>query len=654
MKLHTDIMLYIYKENLIGSDFKVVCKKLAQHFKISAKQIKNELSFLEKNKRISFSNGKIVKGAKAPENVDKKAQIILENSTKKTAVGTVFKKDNQYIFKSLHDGQIYYVVPTKDIQNCVGKRVCCELNSVNSDTIAVIKQVFGNVADPIEENIAIAYSHGFSDKFPREVMEEVKLIPQEVTAEDLKGRLDLTDKYFMPWDPATCKDKDDAIYAEKTDDGYKVYVAIADVSHYVKDGSKLDEEAMKRGNSCYLGSGVYPMLPKELSNGICSLNDNVSRLSLVAIMNINKYGEIVNYSFKKAVIKIKQSFCYEHVEKVHLCQDGFDQKYSEAKPYVDILYDVADILEEKLKRRNFLRIDSNEPKFQFNETLDEVLAVDPQGKERSHIVVEQLMILANEATAKFFKEHQLDGIYRVHKGISNENVASLNALLAKMGLKYTIKKSVDGIANLLEFVKTCKAKDFLMDAVLKSLSRAKYSSACSYHFGLGSTGYTHFTSPIRRYSDTIAHRIISEYLNGNKILSDGNIELIADHLNDREREANKAEKLSDAFLTSLWAKQHIGEEFEGTIFNITSNSIVIKKDVLLVEIPLEQLNSTGQCYFKLKSSGLKLKDQKSDRTFELGDTIKFTITDVDQSSYIIKAMPILEKQEYLNKEKIYE
>lgn len=506
--------------------------------------------------------------------------------------------------------------------------------------------MFGDIADPIEENIAIAYSHGFSNKFPREVMDEVKLIPQQVMPEDLKDRVDLTSKYFMPWDPATCKDKDDAIYAEKTDNGYKVYVAIADVSHYVKDGSKLDEEAMKRGNSCYLGSGVYPMLPKELSNGICSLNDNVLRLCLVAVIDIDKNGEIIKYNFQKAVIKITQSFCYEDVEKVHLCQDGYGQTYSEAKPYVDVLYDVADILESKLQKRNFLRIENNEPKFQFNETLDTVLAVEPQGKERSHIVVEQLMILANEATAKFFKDNHLDGIYRVHKGISSTNVALLNDLLARMGLKYVVKNSIDGISEFLEYIKTCKEKDFLTDAVLKSLSRAKYSSTCSYHFGLGSTGYTHFTSPIRRYSDTIAHRIISEYLKGNKnILSDGDIEIIAEHLNDREKEANKAEKLSDAFLTCMWAKQHIGEEFEGVVFNISDNSIVLKKDVLLVEIPFEDLNSTGECYYTLKSNGIQLKDQKSQSKLSIGDTIKFTITEVDEATYSIKALPKIEHEE---------
>ena len=645
MKLSNEILLFLYKRELFGTDFKVVCKQVARQFKLSPKELKLEISRLEKSGKIALSNGNIVEGKNAPKVAIQNTSLVTGNKT--ILAGTIVKEDD-YFFKCLKDGKLYPIVPTDEVIKSAGKRVCCEIDLSEDEPIAVLDKTFGVIADPIQENILIAYSYGFTTKFPKEVMQEVAQIPQEVTEKDVVGRVDMTDKFFMPWDPSTCKDKDDAIYAEKTSTGYKVYVAIADVSHYVKSGTALDQEAMKRGNSCYLGSGVYPMLPPELSNGICSLNDNVKRLSLVAVVDIDKKGQITNYKFQKAVIKIKQSFCYEDAEKVHLCQDGYDKKFSEAKPYVDILYDVADILEEKLKNRHFLRIESDEPRFKFNETMDTVLSVEPQGKERSHIVVEQLMILANEATAMFFKDNQIEGIFRIHQGISDAKLSMLNQLLQRMGLKQRVDCTSESAQNFLKFAENCHAKDFLLDEFLKSLSKAKYSAVCSYHYGLGSKGYTHFTSPIRRYADTIAHRIISEFLNNKtNTLSNADIDIIADHLNDQEKKAGKAESLSDRFLSCLWAKQHIGEQFEGVVYGITSTSIIIKKDVLFVELPFAELN---QVYSFKKVGEFALQDRQTGKKLCIGDKFSFAIAKVDEKDYSIKAVPSIVKVDEFEKE----
>ncbi len=647
MRLTNEILLYLYRKKLFGVDFKTACIQVAKHFKLSPKELKLEVARLQRTGKIALSNGKVVEGKNAPHFVAQNVDLFTENR-KTLLAGSIIKREDEYLFKCLKNGQLYKVVPTDEVIKSVGKRVCCEIDLREEEPIAVLDKTFGFAMDPIQENILIAYSYGFTTKFSPEVMQEVAQIPQEVTEKDMIGRVDMTDKYFMPWDPATCKDKDDAIYAEKTKAGYKVYVAIADVSHYVKSGTALDQEAMRRGNSCYLGSGVYPMLPPELSNGICSLNDNVKRLSLVAIIDIDEKGQIIKYKFEKAVIKIKQSFCYEDVEKVHLCQDGYHVKYSEAKPYVDILYDVADILEEKLKNRHFIRIENDEPRFRFNDTLDTVVAVEPQGKEKSHMVVEQLMILANEATAKFFKDNQLEGIFRVHQGISDTNLALLNRLLQRMGLKHKVDYTAESAQNFINFAKKCHAKDFLLNEFLRSLSKARYSELCEYHFGLGSRGYTHFTSPIRRYADTLAHRIISEYLNHNMpSLTSADIQIIAEHLNEQEKKAMKAENLSDRFLTCMWAKQHVGEQFEGVVFEITSTSVVIKKDVLYVEIPFAELNKIHN--YK-KMGEFALQDRMTGKKLQLGDKFTFTISQVDEKSYSIKALPSQVKVEQLEKE----
>ena len=564
-----------------------------------------------------------------------------KNETRRL-LGTICYDNYEYFFKpsKFIEKNRITLPATDEIKQSVGKRACCIVKQDSKGYTAQLERVFGVVDDPIEEITAIAYSYGFTTEFPKDVMKEVENIPQEVTPKDLENRTDMRDIYFMPWDPATAKDKDDAIYAEKTDYGYKVYVAIADVSHYVKiNNSALGREAFKRGTSGYFGSGVYPMLPTELSNGICSLNDGADRLALVAVMDIDKKGNLINYDFKKAVINIKRAFCYEDAEKVYLCQDGYDKKYAYEKPLVDLLYEVADVLEAKLIKRGKLDFTNKEPEFKFNKEKNKVEDVTASNNARSHVVVEEFMILANEATAKFFQDHNLDGIYRIHATPFETKVKELNRMLECYCVKGINSITNQEYQKLINTLKNKNMGDYLEDCALKSLTKAEYSAVNEGHFGLASSGYTHFTSPIRRYSDLVAHTIISSYISTKQCaLKSSHIETICEQINRREKAATRAEKQSDYYLACLWAENHMNQIFNARIYRFNSDSITLKYNTVEMTLPYEILGGR----MAIKQNGLLLVDKRSMKKYFLGEEIPVTIFGVDKESREICVSPVLQ------------
>ncbi|MGN1212543.1 MAG: RNB domain-containing ribonuclease, partial [Christensenellales bacterium] len=386
----------------------------------------------------------------------------------------------------------------------------------------------------------------------------------------------------------------------------------------------------------YLGSGVYPMLPPELSNGICSLNEGVDRLALVTTIDINSKGKIVDYQFEKAVINVKQAFSYENAEKVHLSQDGYDKKYAQAKPYTDILYEVTDVLERRLKNRGSLDFLNFEPEFKFNKEKNIVEEIENTGTERSHKVVEEFMILANEATAKYFKENEIDGIYRVHGKPNKFKMSSANEVLKKYNFSQNLTLENKSYQNLLHQIKDAPAKEYLNSVVMQTLDKAKYSAEDIGHFGLASTGYTHFTSPIRRYSDTIAHRIISEHLEYGKTTENKqHLSYIAEHLNNQEVKASKAEKESDKFLCCLWAEKHLDEVINGYIVNVSPAQIVVRHKGVTMQIPSLLLKNGLNAEYVLSNDLQTLKDKNSNAVYRVGDYIDFKIAQVDKSNYTI-------------------
>lgn len=634
------LIMAMYTNKLFNLPEEQVCQILAKEFGTSTTNIKKTIDDLYQKGTLRTEKGRVFPKREPREQKPAEKNLVL-GVIKQDKNGTFWFDPNANNLPQI------MLVGTDDVKQAVGKRCCCDVSSRDNKFVANIEQVFGEVDDPISENVAIAFKYGFKKQFEKQVMDEVASTPQTVLPQDYAGRTDMTDVFFMTWDPAGCKDKDDAIYAEQTDFGYKVYVAIADVAHYVKRGTELDKEATRRGNSCYLGNGVYPMLPPELSNGICSLNPNVPRLALVCQIDIDKKGKILKYNFEKAVINVKQSFAYEEAEKVHLNQDGYDKKFAQAKPYVETLYKITDALEKKMTNRGNLTFISYEPEFRFNRENNKVEDVENTGSERSHKVVEEFMILANEATAKFFAEYEIDGVYRVHAKPREQELPKINAELEKYGITQKLTPDNFSYQKVLELIKQHPSAEYLNDIVLRSMRKAKYSPKNEGHFGLASKGYTHFTSPIRRYADTLAHRIISEFLEcGKSRETSQHIEYITQHINEQERKAAKAEVESDKYLCCMWAENHTGEVFEGYITKLTSNVVTVRRKGIKLEIPTFMLQNGTAGQYALSPDLTSLKDEKTGVEYTVGQKINFVITDVDKEKYNIYATADCEK--YLN------
>lgn len=567
---------------------------------------------------------------------------VLERKTK-NLIGVVRKTTRGYVFKP--DGEAgveYYIAQNGVAKDAEGKKCSLEVAQY-ADTnslvgTGIIRKTFGFAEDPIAENRAIAYQYGFSKEFPQEVMDEVAKIPQEVTSEDMQGRLDLRHLPFTAWDPASCKDKDDAMYVEKTATGYKVYVAIADVGHYVKPGSAIDREAYKRGTSCYLGDGVYPMFPPELSNGICSLNEGVDRLAHVAIVDIDEKGKILDFGFKKSVIHVKKSLAYEEAEAIHTGE--LVEGYEDIKKDVDLLYEAHKILAKKLEKQGAISFKSKEPTFSFNEDRTGVVDVLDKGADESHAVVESMMLLANVSGALYLKKNKIDGLYRVHEGPREDKIATVNSMLKVLGIDHTLEPNNYSYQQLTKKLSNSKYEDFLTSLALRSMSKAKYQPEDLGHFGLAQAevmgGYLHFTSPIRRYPDLVVHRAIASCEQGlTRPYSKKKLEEMGEYLSMQERQAEFAEVESDKVLCAYWAKGHIGETFDGYISKLSQDSISARIGLVDVTIPTMCLEGGEKADYKLNKAKTAIFDKNTGKVYRLADDISLKIAQADVSNKMI-------------------
>ena len=662
-KFGQEVLLAIYKNCGFGKDVDTVANLVAQHLDITFEKAKNAIYTL-KSKKGLFIDNNIVKANDAVTRKLKNLKLLStkENKTNINFISnqkTTYKNGDLVLGKIIKDKQGFYIVEpykdtanhfiiyqTKDIQDNLNKTCLIRIDDIKKQIVSIVN-VFGFSNDPISENVAIATKYGFSTEFPNEVINEANQVPQFVTEEQKQGRVDYQNLDFVTIDPIGCKDKDDAIFDAMTDKGLRCYVAIADVSAIVEDGSKLDKEAYKRGNSAYLGGGVYPMFPPVLSNGICSLDENKPRLAVVASAIVNNDGSFSDEKIELAVIDVKKSYSYAEAEKTHLCQDGEDIKNATTKRQLDLLYKNTKILENRYK--NILRIDSHEPEYKFSEDRTNVEDIKISNEEYSHLVVETRMILANEIVAKFFKDKKIVGVFRTHKKSEDEKFEHLKKTLSNFNIDYDLENTPESFYNLLELVKSNPSRDYLMVEISRALSKAKYLATYkeTSHFGLSidnNGGYIHFTSPIRRYADFKTHQLIKQVLAYGNIL-DGNkqqLESICEHLNDQEKKADMAESESDKYLACLWAKKHMKEKQLGYIFSIKNGCVTIlhkngtvKVLMLLSELP----NAQNKPY---KESKDKMSVSNGETKFSLGDKIDFYFGNIDLESRLI--MGVVDKE----------
>lgn len=483
-------------------------------------------------------------------------------------------------------------VPRDKAMNAVdGHKVVVELVKKvnNSKYQGKVIDIIGHKNDPGVDILSIIYKYNINTSFPDDVKEEVKNISMEVLPEETEGRRDLRDMEIFTIDGDDTKDIDDAISIEKFANGhYKLGVHIADVSYYVKEGSPLDNEAMERGTSVYLVDRVIPMLPHELSNGICSLNPNVDRLAISCIMEFDSTGKQVDYEIFPSVIRSRIQMTYKKVNSIlekNIIPEGYE-------PYVQslrLMAELAVILREVKNKRGYINFDVDEAKILVDENCKPVeITVRERGIGEN--LIEDFMIAANECVATHIYFMNLPFIYRVHEVPKEEKIREFLTFIGNLGyqvpgdIKDTRPTTIQRILKLLEDKPEYK---ILSSLLLRSMQKAVYKPENLGHYGLASPCYTHFTSPIRRYPDTTVHRLLHTYLFERKMdMStirkwEEKLVYIAEHSSSRERASVDCEREVEDLKMAEYMEEHIGEEFEGMISSVTSFGMFVELDNLI-------------------------------------------------------------------------
>ena len=504
-----------------------------------------------------------------------------------------------------------------------------------------IIEIIGGIDEAGVDMLSLVKEYDLPYEFPQGVIEEAKSKGNKVDKKDIPNRVDLRDKTIFTIDGEDAKDLDDAVRVYKNDDGnYMLDVHIADVSYYVTENSLLDKEAIIRGTSIYMLDRVIPMLPKELSNGICSLNAGEDRFTLSCTMEIDKEGNIISSDVYKAVIKVTERMNYKDVQKII---DGSDEEVLERyKNYIQdfkLMEELAKILKNKRLERGYLNLDLPESKVVLDNNGH---AVDIKKYELyfSNEIIEQFMLSANETIAERFYWLEAPFIYRVHEEPDIDKVKELNKFLYNFG--YKINKSGDKVypkefAKVLDSVKGKTEERVVSNLVLRTLKVARYESENDGHFGIASKYYCHFTSPIRRYPDLFIHRIISKYLENNYEISEKQkekyekqAEQYAKTSSDREKIATKVERDSIDIKMAEYMQDRIGEEYEGMVSSVTSFGIFVELDNTVEG--LIRFENLGDEYFEYDEEHKQLIGEKTGITYKIGDRVKIKVINANKET----------------------
>lgn len=538
-----------------------------------------------------------------------------------------------------------------------GHKVVVEIVNWPSDlksATGIVTQILGHKNDPGVDILSILYKHGIPPEFPEDVLEAATHVPDEISENDLIGRVDLRNETIVTIDGADAKDLDDAVTVTKNEDGtYKLGVHIADVSYYVTKDSVLDQEAYDRATSVYLTDRVIPMIPHRLSNGICSLNPQQDRLTLSCEMTINSAGEVIEHEIFQSVIKTTERMTYSDVFKLLEQRDEHPElvdRYESLIPMFESMAELAEILRKKRFGRGAIDFDFKESKVLVDEEGNptDIIIRERTVAER---LIEEFMLVANETVAEHFHWMELPFIYRIHEDPKPEKLQRFFEFVTNFGL--VIKGTGHSIhpkalQEVLKSIEGLPEEPVISTMLLRSMQQAKYYPESLGHFGLSTDYYTHFTSPIRRYPDLIVHRLIRTYLvNGDTSRETVNywrgiMDEIADHTSDRERRAVDAERDTDALKKAQFMLDKIGEEFIGMVSSVTNFGI-------FVELPntvegLVHISNMTDDYYVFDDRTMSMRGERAGRVFRIGDEVKVRVANVnvDESSVDFEIVGMIE------------
>lgn len=518
-----------------------------------------------------------------------------------------------------------------------GQMVLVELlayPSKRAQAIGKVIHILGeHMAPGMEIQVAIL-AHGLPEKWPEDVLTEVAKISQQVSPSQIKGRNDLRHLPFVTIDGEDAKDFDDAVYCiAKPNGGFQLYVAIADVSHYVGMNSALDKEAARRGNSVYFPGKVVPMLPEALSNGICSLNPQVDRLCMVVEMAITPAGKISRSRFYRAVIHSQARLTYTQVNQ-WLINGGTDEVHQALWPHLYALQAVYHLLLKTRKLRGAMDFDTTETRIEFDDNR-KIQQIVPVIRNDAHRLIEECMLAANVATARFLARAKIPTLYRVHAAPEEDKIIALRKFLGEFGLqlgggkKPTPKDFQMTLAGLGD-----RAEKHLIETVmLRSLKQAQYLESNDGHFGLAYSAYTHFTSPIRRYPDLLIHRAVGFVIDSNNledkfVYNEDDMNRLGKHCSSTERRADEATREVVAWLKCEYMQDKIGQVFTGKISAVTSFGIFVELNDIYVE-GLIHVTSLKNDYYAFDAVKHRLVGERGGHTYRLGDKMTVLVARVD-------------------------
>ena len=540
-----------------------------------------------------------------------------------------FRKNNGYVILDDKKVKVEIEVKKEDSLNAVdGHKVVVELGKKinNHKYQGKVVEIIGHKNDPGVDILSIVYKYNINVDFPDDVKEQVSMMPMEVSEEELKDRRDLRDTVIFTIDGDDTKDIDDAISIKKLSNGhYELGVHIADVSYYVKEGSPLDNEAMERGTSVYLVDRVIPMLPHELSNGICSLNPNVDRLAISCVMEFDSNGKQIKYDIFPSVIRSRIQMTYKKVNSI-LEDNVIPEGYEEFADDLRLMKELADILRAMKVRRGYIDFDVDEAKILVDENCvptDVVL----RNRGTGEMLIEDFMIAANECVATHIYFMNLPFIYRVHDMPKEEKIRSYLSFIGNLG--YQIPGNIKdfkpkSMQKLIEYLSDKKEFKILSELLLRSMRKAIYQKENIGHYGLASSCYTHFTSPIRRYPDTTVHRLLRTYLFNHDMSSDTirhwdeKLVYVAEHSSSRERASVDCEREVEDMKMAEYMEKHIGEEFEGMISTVTNFGMFVELDNLIEGlVPIKDMND----FFHYDEERMTLTGERSHVKYTIGERV---------------------------------
>jgi len=578
-----------------------------------------------------------IKGARETEIPEGEIVEVIERSGN-PVVGVFEKKKNFFVVvpDSRRVTRDIYIPQGKTKGARPGEKVVAIVDGWESPTLnpeGHITEILGKSGEVRAEMTAVAREFQLPLEFPREVLQEVTSIPNSIPKEEYGRRLDLRELVCFTIDPEDAKDFDDAVSLELLPDGnFRLGVHIADVSHYVREGTALDKEAIKRGTSVYLADTVIPMLPEKLSNDICSLRPNEDRLTYSALMEVTPGGKVKSYRIERSVIRSKRRFSYEEVQEIITARKG---DFAES---IAQMHSLSQTLLKKRIKEGSIDFESVETKFRFDDKGKPVEIIKKVRLD-AHRLIEEFMLLANQVVAQHIglarkEDHLRPFVYRIHDQPDPDKLRDLASFVEHLGYRLHLQGGVTSRAlqKLLADVKSKDEENVINEVAIRSMAKAVYSETNIGHFGLGFRHYTHFTSPIRRYPDLLVHRLLTEYANNMPHRRrEQLVETLPDllrHASERERVASEAERASVKVMQVEYMRRHVGDVFHAIISGITNFGMFVEIADLLVE-GLIRLRDLEDDYYVYDEKHYQLIGRRTKKRYRLGDKVTVKVIRVD-------------------------